>query len=332
MKALVTGGAGFIGSHLCDALIDRGDEVAVLDDLSTGRFENISHLEGNPNFSCVIDSILKEEVVDDLVKQCDRVFHLAAAVGNFLIVKESVRSLETNIHGTELVLKSANRYRKKTLITSSSEVYGKKCRRPLRETDDLDMGPTTIQKWAYAGSKIIDEFLALAYWKEKQLPVVVVRLFNTVGPRQIGEYGMVLPNFARQALAGEPITVFGDGAQTRCFTHVADVVPALIALMESDETNGEIFNLGSDHEISMLDLAERVKKLSGSRSPIKKISYETAYGPGYEDLMRRVPDIRKVERAIGYAPKHDLDSTIRSIVDCCKNSPPSSESPGGKSR
>jgi UDP-glucose 4-epimerase len=315
MKVLVTGGAGFIGSHLCELLLSRGDEVLVLDDLSTGCFRNIEHLEQSPKFTAVIDTVLHEAVVESLVRECDMVVHLAAAVGVQLIVDEPVRTIETNIAGAETVLRLASRYRRKTLIASTSEVYGKSDKAKFNEEDDRIMGPTTRNRWAYAASKAIDEFLALAYWTEKRLPVVIVRLFNTVGPRQTGRYGMVLPRFVEQALAGEPLTVFGDGKQTRCFVHVSDVVGALANLLDCPRAVGEIFNVGSDHEISIAGLAQKVIELAGSSSTIRRISYDEAYGPSFEDMHRRVPDISKVNEFVGYEPAVSLDDTIKDVIE-----------------
>jgi len=315
MKVLVTGGAGFIGSHLCELLLNRGDEVLVLDDLSTGSFRNIEHLEGSPKFRAVIDTVLHEPVVESLVRECDTIVHLAAAVGVKLIVDEPVRTIETNIAGAEIVLRLASRYRRKTLIASTSEVYGKSDKEKFCEDDDRIMGPTTRNRWAYAASKAIDEFLALAYWTEKRLPVVIVRLFNTVGPRQTGRYGMVLPRFVRHALAGEPLVVFGDGQQTRCFVHVSDVVTAISKLLDEPAAVGEIFNIGSNREISIIDLAKKVIEITGSSSTIRRISYEEAYGPSFEDMYRRMPDISKAERLIGYKPAVSLEDTIKDVIN-----------------
>lgn len=314
MRVLVTGGAGFIGSYLARALLDRGDEVFVLDDLSTGLFSNIEAYEDNPLFHCVIDDVSHEEIVDQLTQKVDMVFHLAAAVGVQLIVDQPVRTIETNIRGTEVVLKYACRYRKRVLITSTSEVYGKSMQPAFSEEDDRVMGATSKCRWAYAASKALDEFLALAYWYEKRLPVVIVRLFNTVGPRQTGRYGMVIPRFVRQALKSEPLTVFGDGNQTRCFTSVSDIVPALIQLLEQKKTQGQIFNLGSNEEISIKELAQRIIKRTESASEMHFIPYEQAYGKGFEDMQRRVPDVQKARDFIGFSPKHKLDDILDAVI------------------
>jgi len=315
MHALITGGAGFIGSHLAEALLARGDSVFVLDNLSTGSMENIVHLKGRPGFEYFIDSVENEGLLAELIDRSDVIFHFAAAVGVKLIVEQPVRTIETNVHGTEVVLKHANKKKKLVVIASTSEVYGKSEDVPFREDSDLVLGPTTKHRWAYACSKAIDEFLALAYWKERQLPVIVVRFFNTVGPRQTGQYGMVIPNFVRQALAGEPITVFGDGAQSRSFTHVADVVHALIKLVREPKAVGQVINVGNTGEISMLKLAERVRQLSGSKSPIKLVPYDEAYESGFEDMPRRVPDLSKVTALIGYKPRFSLDDILLQVIE-----------------
>src|SRR5499433_1471021 len=315
MKVLITGGAGFIGSHLAERHLQRGDEVYSLDDLSTGAIENIRHLKPDPNFNYYIDTITNYGLVAELVDLCDVIYHLAAAVGVRLIVESPVRTIETNIRGTEIVLGLAAKKRKRVLITSTSEVYGKLDRLPFREDDDLVMGPTSKGRWSYACSKAIDEFLAIAYWKEKRVPTVIARLFNTVGPRQTGRYGMVIPNFVQQALTGQDIIVYGDGTQTRCFTHVSDVIEALIAIAEHPQAVGEVYNIGSDHEISMLELAERIKGLTGSASNIVYVPYDQAYEAGFEDMMRRVPDVTKIRQLIGYKPKVDLDGLLTSIID-----------------
>lgn len=311
MRVLVTGGAGFIGSHLCENLVARGDKVFVLDDLSTGRFENIEHIEG---VECLIDSTLNQELVRDLVKEVDVVYHLAATVGVQLVVNEPIRTIVNNIRGTEVVLEETCRYRRKLLLTSTSEVYGKGSREIFNENDDRVIGPTHLTRWCYAASKAIDEFLALAYWREKRHPVVVVRLFNTVGPRQTGRYGMVIPNFVRQALHHEPITVFGDGKQTRCFTYVGDVAPALVTLMETKEAIGEVFNIGSRRRVSMEDLARMVIERSGSSSEIKYVPYEEAYGEGYEDMRHREPCLDKIHRVIGYEAKTSLEEILDAVI------------------
>ena len=315
MKALITGGAGFVGSHLAEALLTRGDEVSIIDNLATGSIENIEHLKGQRHFRYTIDSILNEPVLAELVDRVDVVFHLAAAVGVRLIVESPVNTIETNVHGTEMVLKLANKKRKKVLLTSTSEVYGKAGKVPFREDDDLVMGPTAKGRWSYACSKAIDEFLALAYHKEKRLPVVVARLFNTVGPRQTGRYGMVVPNFVKQALLGHPITVFGDGAQSRCFAYVTDVVGQLLRLAEEPGAVGEVFNVGNDREeTAMLDLARRVKARTGSRSEILLVPYDRAYEEGFEDMQRRVPDLSKLRALTGYEPQVDLDAILDRVI------------------
>lgn len=315
MRTLITGGAGFIGSHLADRLLAEGHTVFVLDDLSTGSFENIAHLKGRPGFHYTIDSVINEPVLAELVDQCDTVYHLAAAVGVRLIVEAPVRTIETNVHGTEVVLKQAAKKGKMVLIASTSEVYGKSTDVPFREDGDLALGATSRHRWAYACSKALDEFLALAYWKEKKLPVVIVRLFNTVGPRQTGRYGMVVPTFVQQALAGEPITVFGDGEQTRCFTYVSDVVSALVSLPRKPEAVGAVFNVGSTQEVTIRHLAERVRALTGSSSSIVNVPYDEAYEEGFEDMPRRVPDIGRIAALIGYQPRVDLDETLRLVIE-----------------
>jgi UDP-glucose 4-epimerase len=315
VKALITGGAGFIGSHLAERLLQDGHEVAVLDDLSTGSIDNISHLKGTAGFSYVIDSVTNESLVAEMIDRSDVVFHLAAAVGVKLIVEQPVRTIETNVHGTEVVLKHANKKKKLVVIASTSEVYGKSEDVPFREDSDLVLGPTPKHRWAYACSKAIDEFLALAYWKERKLPVIIVRFFNTVGPRQSGQYGMVIPNFVRQALAGEPITVFGNGQQQRAFTHVTDVVGALLKLVVEPKAIGQVINIGNMQEVTMNQLAERVRELSGSNSIIKLIPYEEAYESGFEDMPRRVPDLTRIRGLIGYEPKHQLDEILTQVID-----------------
>ncbi len=315
MRVLITGGAGFVGSHLSEALLDRGDDVFILDNLSTGSIENVVHLKGNPRFHYTIDTVSNEPVLAELIDRCDIVVHLAAAVGVKLIVEQPVHTIETNVHGTEVVLKHANKKKKLVLIASTSEVYGKSADVPFREDADLVLGPTTKHRWAYACSKMIDEFLALAYWKEKKLPVIVVRLFNTVGPRQTGQYGMVIPNFVRQALAGQPITVFGDGTQSRSFTYVGDVVKAMVALIDDPRAIGQVFNIGNGKEISIRDLAERVKQLTGSNSEIVMVPYEKAYEAGFEDMPRRVPDIGRIQALVGYAPTIELDETLTRVIE-----------------
>jgi UDP-glucose 4-epimerase len=315
MRALITGGAGFIGCYLAEALLDRAHEVLVIDNLSTGSIDNIAHLKGRPGFEYFIDSVNNEPLLAELVDRSDVVFHLAAAVGVKLIVEQPVHTIETNVHGTEVVLKHANKKKKLVVIASTSEVYGKSNDVTFREDSDLVLGPTPKHRWAYACSKALDEFLALAYWKERKLPVIIVRFFNTVGPRQTGQYGMVIPNFVRQALAGEPITVFGDGNQTRAFTHVADVVGALLELISEPKAIGQVINIGNTEEISIMELAKRVRDLSGSKSIIKLIPYDEAYESGFEDMPRRVPDLRRVADLIGYKPRHGLDEILVQVID-----------------
>jgi UDP-glucose 4-epimerase len=320
MRYLITGGAGFIGSHLADELIRRGHEVFIADDLSTGSIENVKHLKGNPRFHYVIETCANVPVMAELVDTCDRIFHLAAAVGVKLIVESPVRTIETNVHLTEVMLTLANKKKRPILVASTSEVYGKSEQFPFREDGDLVLGATHKGRWSYACSKAIDEFLALAYWKERKLPTVVVRLFNTVGPRQTGQYGMVIPNFVRQALAGTPITVFGDGKQARCFIHVADVVRALIGLLDFERGYGQVFNVGNTGEITMSDLAKQVREMCGSRSEIQYMSYEEAYEHGFEDMRRRVPDIGKIEAAIGWIPTIPLSQILKDVVEHCRTS------------
>jgi UDP-glucose 4-epimerase len=315
MKALLTGGAGFVGSHLAEALLDQGHAVHVIDDLSTGSMDNIVHLKGRPGFTYVIDSIMNESLTAELIDRADVVFHLAAAVGVKLIVEAPVRTIETNVHGTEIVLTHASKKGKLVIIFSTSEVYGKNADVPFSEEADLVMGPTHKHRWAYACSKALDEFLALAYWKERKLPVVVVRLFNTVGPRQTGRYGMVIPNFVRQAVMGLPITVFGDGRQTRSFTYVGDVVNGLMALVDEPRAVGQVFNIGNSEEISIGDLAERVKTMAASSSDIVRIPYHQAYEAGFEDMPRRVPNLSKIRALVGYAPTIGLEEILRRVIE-----------------
>ncbi|MBM4460848.1 MAG: SDR family NAD(P)-dependent oxidoreductase [Chloroflexi bacterium] len=314
MKALITGGAGFIGSHLCEALLAAGCQVVAIDDLSTGAEANIAHLVENPGFQFVLETITNETVMDRLVSECGIVYHLAAAVGVELIVRDPIRTIETNVLGTSAVLRIANRYRRKVILASTSEIYGKSNDAPFREDGDRVMGPTTRSRWAYANSKAMDEFLALAYHKQRGLPVVICRFFNTIGPRQTGRYGMVVPRFVRQALAGEPLTVYGTGQQSRCFADVADVVWAVQRLASHPDAEGQVFNLGSTHEITILELARRVIALTGSRSEIVLMPYEEAYEPGFEDMQRRVPDISRAARLIGYQPRRTLDETLNRII------------------
>ncbi|MDZ4860087.1 MAG: GDP-mannose 4,6-dehydratase [Candidatus Hydrogenedentes bacterium] len=319
MKALVTGGAGFIGSHVCEELVRRGDQVFVLDNLSTGQFENIEHLDGK--VTSVIDSTLNQEIVRELMREVDVVYHLAATLGVQLVVDEPILTITNNIRGTETVLEEACRYRRRVLVTSTSEVYGKSEKEVFREDDDRIMGSTHLSRWSYADSKAIDEFLALAYWRSKRMPCVVVRLFNTVGPRQTGRYGMVVPRFVSAALNNEPITVFGDGGQTRCFAYVGDVVPALVGLMEQRDINGEIFNVGSTQRITIEDLAKRVIALTGSSSALTYVPYDQAYGPGYEDMRHRAPCLDKIRKAIGFEPATSLDEILKSVIEDMRRNP-----------
>ena len=315
MRVLITGGAGFVGSHLAEALLERGDEVFVLDNLSTGAIENIGHLKNHPRFHYTIDTITNEPLLAELIDRSDTVVHLAAAVGVKLIVEAPVHTIETNVHGTEVVLKHANKKKKLVLIASTSEVYGKSTEVPFREDADLVLGPTVKHRWAYACSKMIDEFLALAYWKERKLPVIIVRLFNTVGPRQTGQYGMVIPTLVRQALAGQPITVFGDGSQSRSFTYVGDVVRAMVALIDEPRAVGQVFNIGNGSEITIGDLAEKIKVMTDSRSSIRRVPYEQAYEAGFEDMPRRVPDISKLRSLVGYEPTVGLDEILERVIE-----------------
>jgi UDP-glucose 4-epimerase len=314
MRVLITGGAGFVGSHLADALLHAGHTVQVIDDLSTGSIDNIAHLKPHPKFRYVIDTVFNESLTAELIDGADVVFHLAAAVGVKLIVERPVHTIECNVHGTEVVLRHANKKRKLVLVASTSEVYGKSADVPFREDADLVLGATSRHRWAYACSKMLDEFHALAYYKERKLPVVVFRLFNTVGPRQTGQYGMVLPNFVRQALAGEPITVFGDGTQSRSFTYVGDVVRALLALMDEPAAVGQVLNIGNVEEVTIRGLAERVKAAAGSSSEIVTIPYDQAYESGFEDMPRRVPDLTRIRALIGYEPRVALDEIIQHVI------------------
>ena len=320
MRVLITGGAGFVGSHLSEELLARGDEVFVLDNLSTGSIDNIIHLKARPGFHYTIDTVENEAVLAELIDRCDVVVHLAAAVGVKLIVERPVHTIETNVHGTEVVLKHANKKKKLVMIASTSEVYGKSADVPFSEDADLVLGPSSKHRWAYACSKLIDEFLALAYWKERKLPVIVVRLFNTVGPRQTGQYGMVIPNFVRQALAGQPITVFGDGTQSRSFTYVGDVVRAMVALINEPRAIGQVFNIGNGNEITIGDLALKVRKLAGSSSEIVRIPYDQAYESGFEDMPRRVPDISRIGALIGYRPTVELDEILTRVISSFQQS------------
>ena len=314
MRALVTGGAGFIGSSLVDFLLGRGDQVIALDDLSTGSFENIEHLDGRKDFEFVLGSILNADLVDDLVARSDSVFHLAAAVGVELIVERPLESLGTNIRGSEIIFEKAHKYGTRILVTSTSEIYGKNTSDRLNEEDDRILGSPLKSRWSYSEAKAIDEILAYTYWREKGLETVIVRLFNTVGPRQTGHYGMVIPRFVSQAIRGEPLTVFGTGEQTRCFCYVGDVVKALVTLIEHPEAYGRVFNLGGQQEISIVELAERVISLSGSSSKIKYVSYDEAYEEGFEDMQRRVPDITRVRNLVGFEPEVSLDDIIKLVL------------------
>ena len=314
MRVLITGGAGFIGSHLAEYLLDRGDKVCVIDDLSTGRLENVNHLLGNPQFQMVVETILNETVMDRLVSENDVIYHLAAAVGVELIVKSPVETIERNILGTDVVLRLANRYLRKVLITSTSEIYGKSIAVPFKEDDDRVLGPTTKSRWSYSSSKAIDEFLALAYFKEKNLQTVIMRLFNTVGPRQTGRYGMVIPRFVSQALENKPLTVYGDGNQVRCFTFVGDVIKGAVALMDSPNAVGQVFNIGNNKGISIIDLAKKIIEKTNSSSKINFIPYDEAYEEGFEDMLIRVPDLSKAKTYINYDPKVDLDEILDKVI------------------
>jgi len=319
-RYLITGGAGFIGSHLADHLLAQGHEVHIVDNLSTGRLENIEHLMENERFSYTIGNILDYHTLEGAIEGCDRIFHLAAAVGVKLIMDRPVETIVTNVQGTENVLKLANYHRKKVLVASTSEVYGKSMDgngtiTHLAEDDDWTLGPTTKRRWAYACSKAIDEFLALAYYEEKRLPVVVARFFNTVGPRQTGRYGMVIPSFVQRAIMNEPIHVYGDGKQSRCFTYVGDAVRAITALIETPEAEGQVFNVGSNEEITINDLAERIRTLAKSTSEIVHLPYDQVFGPGFEDMRRRTPNIGKLQRVIGYRPTYTTDDILREVID-----------------
>jgi len=314
LRCLITGGAGFIGSHLAEAMLNRGDEVFILDDLSTGSVENVRHLKSYNRFHYFFDSIANRGLLAELVDESDAVVHLAAAVGVRLIVESPVRTLETNVHGTQLVLDAASKKRKLVFVASTSEVYGKSDKVPFREDADLVLGPTTKGRWSYAASKAMDEFLALSYWKERKQPVIVARLFNTVGPRQTGRYGMVLPNFVRQALEGSPITVFGTGRQSRCFCDVRDSVGTILRLMSTGSAVGEVINIGNDEEISMEGLAQLVKKRTNSKSPIEYIPYDQAYEPGFEDMLRRVPSLEKLQQLVSFRPSTPLTEIVDRVV------------------
>lgn len=314
-KALVTGGAGFIGSHLVEKLLRMGYKVHVLDDLSTGSLDNVSHLRDNRDFDLTIDTVLNKGIVQSLVEKSDLVFHLAAAVGVNYVIENQIKSIQVNVGGTETVLEAASRWKRKVILFSTSEVYGKSSAVPFKEDDDRILGPTTTVRWSYAVTKALDEIMALAHWRERGSPVVILRCFNTCGPRQTGRYGMVLPRFINQALKGEPITVYGDGSQTRCFASVYDLVDGVVKIADCDKAVGEIFNIGSDVEVSILELAKRVKEIASSSSPIHPVPYEQAYGSGFEDMMRRVPDLAKIKSYIGYQPSVDLDGIIKDVID-----------------
>lgn len=322
MNVLVTGGAGFIGSHLAERLLERGHRVLALDDLSTGRHENISHLIGRNDFEFVLGSILNADLVDNLAARADAIFHLAAAVGVQLIVEKPLESLATNIRGSEIVFEKAHKYGTKILVTSTSEIYGKNTSDRLHEDDDRILGSPLKSRWSYSEAKAIDEILAYTYWREKGLETVIVRLFNTVGPRQTGHYGMVIPRFVNQAIRGEPLTVYGDGNQTRCFCYVGDVVGALIDLLNETEAHGKVFNLGGQEEVSMRELAQRIIKIADSPSDLKFISYEDAYESGFEDMQRRVPDITRANDMVGFEPKASLDDIIAMVLASQKSALP----------
>jgi len=315
MKTLITGGAGFVGSHLTDKLIKDGHEVTIIDDLSTGRYSNVEHLDGQPNFRLIIDTVLNEHLMEDLIKESDQVFHMASAVGVKLIMDHPVRTIETIFRGTDVVLKYCSRYRKRVLVPSTSEVYGKGTAVPFREEDDILKGSTSKHRWAYACAKELDEFLALAHWKETRLPVIVIRLFNTVGPRQTGQYGMVVPRFVKAALTDQPIPVFGDGNQSRCFGHVLDIIEALAKAIQTPECYGQVMNLGNPEEVTIKRLAEKTVEMLQSRSKIEYIPYDEVYGEGFEDMQRRVPGLEKAQRLIGFQPTRTLDNIINDVAD-----------------
>jgi UDP-glucose 4-epimerase len=315
MKYLITGGAGFVGSHLADKLHREGHDITVIDDLSTGRYSNVAHLEGQERFQLIIDTVLNDSLMERLIRDTDRVFHMASAVGVKLIMEQPVKTIETIFGGTEVVLKYCSRYRKRVLIPSTSEVYGKGTTVPFSEEDDVLTGATSKHRWAYACAKALDEFLALAHWKETRLPVVVVRLFNTVGPRQTGQYGMVVPNFIKSALKNEPIMIHGDGTQSRCFGHVLDVVEGLAKLTENPQCFGQVINIGNDEEVTIQQLAERAIKMTNSKSEIKYISYDEAYGEGFEDMQRRVPNLAKANNLIGFKPTRTLVNIIEDVSE-----------------
>lgn len=319
MKVLITGGAGFIGSHLAERLLKDGHEVTIIDDLSTGSRENFEHLTSRKNFHWVIDTILNRPVLEKLVADCQMIYHLAAAVGVQYVIQNPLKSLQINIEGTEQVLELALQNDCRVLVTSTSETYGKSERIPFREDDDVILGATTVRRWGYAYAKAVDEFLCFAYYREKKLPVVVARLFNITGPRQTGAYGMVVPRFVKQALMEQPLTVYGDGKQSRCFTHVSDAVEGLVALAENPEAAGQVFNVGSDFEITIEDLARKIKEMTGSPSEIKYIPYEDAYEKGFEDMSRRLPDISKIQRLTGYQPQASLEEILKEVIEYHKH-------------
>jgi len=319
MVALVTGGAGFIGSHIAEELIKKGNRVLVIDDLSTGKRENISHLEGDEKFSFIQGTILNEPLMEKLVEECDIIYHLAAAVGVEFIIGNPIRSIEINVLGTEIVLRLAEKNKKRVIITSSSEIYGKNQKKIFQENDGRVLGTTLTHRWSYSCSKALDEFLALAYWREKHLPVIIVRLFNTCGPRQRGNYGMVVPRFIEQAISGKPITIYGDGNQTRSFAYVSDVVNGMVRLANHPGAVGEIFNIGGEQEITISDLAKKVKRLTKSNSQIIYLPYEEAYGEGFEDIRHRIPDTTKIRKLIGYVPRAGLDDALKKTIEYHRN-------------
>jgi UDP-glucose 4-epimerase len=315
MRVLITGGAGFIGSHLAERYLEAGHEVIIIDDLSTGSINNIEHIKAHPRLTYYVESIANRPLTAELVDMCETVYHLAAAVGVRLIVESPVRTIETNVNGTETILSLASKKRKRVIIASTSEVYGKRNKVPFREDDDLILGPPTKGRWSYACSKAIDEFLAIAYWREKRVPTTIARFFNTVGPRQTGRYGMVIPNLVSQALMDQDLTVFGDGLQSRCFTHVADAVRGLMGIAEHPEAVGQVYNIGNDAEISIMDLARRIKLLTGSRSSIVLVPYDSAYEEGFEDMARRLPDLSKIKTLIGYQARIGLDQILADVIE-----------------
>jgi len=314
MNVLITGGAGFIGSHLAEELIRRGNKVCVVDDLSTGNLDNIQHLQGNGRLSLVFGSVLDRYLMERLVEESDVIYHLAAAVGVKYIMEHPLKAIQTNVHGTEMILELASKRKQKLMLASTSEVYGKDGGVPYKESGNRLMGATTTSRWSYACTKALDEFMALAYFKEREVPVVIARFFNTCGPKQAGQYGMVIPRFVRNALLGKPIVVYGDGTQTRCFTYIGDVVRAVITLMETEEAIGEVFNVGNTQEIQISELAQKVVELTGSSSKIEYMSYKDAYGEGFEDMQRRVPDISKIRNLIGWQPEVNLDELLQKVI------------------